>query len=100
MPLGIRIRGPHACPVVVCDHCGDVIEDGKDGNYQWQGPSQEGEIATMVFTHKACCGPFERTHGQRHGWCAIPLDALPVFLLRNLGLTWKQSRSVAGLMSR
>lgn len=99
MPMGIRIRGPHSCPVVICDHCGEVIEDARDGNYQWQGAIHEDEIALMVFTHKACCDPFEHAHRHEGSWCAIGLDALPHFLLRNLGLTWKQSRSCAALMS-
>ena len=99
MPLGIRIRGPHSCPVVVCDHCGQVIEDARDGNYQWQGAMQEDEIALMVFTHKACCDPFEHAHRHEEPWCSIGLDALPHFLLHNLGLTGKESASVAARMT-
>lgn len=99
MPLAIRLRGPHACPVIVCDHCGEVIEHASEGNYQWQHPSEESAIAPMVFTHKACCRPFEHAHGGRPAWSAIPLEALPVYLVRNLGLTWKKATRTAALMS-
>jgi|SRR5882672_1329785 len=102
MALGIRLRGPYYCPVVVCDHCQQPIERAEDGNYTWWGTTftvPDG-IAVMFFTHKDCTDVFEQTSGGFPGWRCLPLEAIPILVLRNLGLTWQQSATCAALMGR
>jgi hypothetical protein len=35
MPFLILHKGDKACPCAVCDHCGEEISLGKDGNALW-----------------------------------------------------------------
>ncbi len=85
--MGIRIRtiDDLSCPVIECDHCGKVIE--KSGNYEWQ-PDGDG---TIYFTHKGCCRAFENEHGGRSAWWCTEIDCLPVYLLNNLGIRYKDA---------
>jgi hypothetical protein len=104
--LAIVHQGGFDRPVVICDWCEQRIESAADGNYEWQmatGRQMPLEPQAVFFTHKRCCHPFEMAHGGRNGtlWGAIGLEALPVFLARNLGLTWgeKPAASSAALMA-
>lgn len=77
-------------PKVDCDHCGELIEDARHGNYEWEidadGQPTTGEV---FFTHKACCRAFENEHGGRASWHCGELGLLPVMLGNNLGLDWE-----------
>jgi hypothetical protein len=96
MPLSVSHEGPLCRPVIVCDHCGEIIRDAKDGNYMWKpNDHQEREVFRMSFTHKACCHVFEQQRGS--GWFAEELAALPCFLLVNLNLTLAKSKAAANL---
>src|SRR5262245_19370512 len=101
MPIMIQYQGAAACPVIVCDHCKELITTAKDGNYQWyHGEVADGAMTPMYFTHKRCCHGFEHTHGEASRWSAIGLDALPAYLLRNLKLTAWAAQAAAERMSR
>jgi hypothetical protein len=77
-----------ANPGIACDHCGQPITNGKDGNYQWR-PTDEGETTTVYFTHKRCCHAFEHLHPGP--WCAIGLAWLLPFLAHNLAVDVKRT---------
>lgn len=56
----IRADG-RAYPVIVCDHCGKVIQDVNDGNTVWRGPlgSRDHEhFYGVQHTHKRCNSDF------------------------------------------
>jgi len=94
MPIEVRERRGKCYPVVVCDHCGEVISDAQDGNYEWQqggGP--------VFFTHKRCCLAFEDARGGRSVWGACPLSVLPVYLAGNLKLDLREARRTAALLA-
>src|SRR5436309_1489694 len=101
--MGIQIKLDHgrAKPVVVCDYCGEQIDDARTGNYQWS-VGDRGELADdapVVFTHRSCCQAFESAHGGRRRWAWAPLSCLPTFLAANLRLTLDDSRQRALEMS-
>jgi hypothetical protein len=101
MGLQIKIEGGRYRPVVACDHCGEEIDDARQGNYQWRveenGNPADGGL--IFFTHKRCCRPFEESNGGRVGWCWTPLSCLPVFLVNNLSLDWEKAKETAQLMA-
>lgn len=87
MPIVIRHSGQFDVIQVVCDHCGEVIADARDGNYQWKsagGALPEG--GHLYFTHKACCHAFEEANRGDFLWAAMELQCLPIFLENNLKL--------------
>jgi len=47
-----------AYPVIVCDHCGDLITNAKDGNTVWREPTVGGRKHERFYgvqhTHKRC----------------------------------------------
>src|SRR4051794_36946836 len=59
---------------VACDHCGEPIPDGKQGNYQWRPGG------VVRYTHRHCSLAFERANGGGADWWALPLDVLPIHL--------------------
>jgi hypothetical protein len=95
MPLAIRFEGNWCLPIVVCDHCEKEIRTASDGNYQWLW---DDKIARIYFTHKACCNAFEERHGGF--WGAIELECLPVYLVKNLEINWRQAKWRADFLSR
>ncbi len=101
MALEIRIQGGRAEPRVVCDHCGEVIEDARTGNYQWRVDDRGGcaEDGAIYFTHKGCCHDFEAARGGRGHWSWAPLSCLPVYLAANLRSGPKEARRSAELMA-
>jgi hypothetical protein len=93
MGLTIIPKGPVTAPVVLCDHCGEQIEEATDGNYQWR--PEDGK--TVYFTHKPCCRAFEHTRGG--AWCAMELDVLPLYLSNNLKIDRKRAEHRARLFA-
>ena len=101
MPLVIQMESPCAIPTVVCDHCGTVMADAQDGNYQWSNAMLKDDPATVLYgTHRACSEAFAQMRGGRQAWSAIGLECVPSFLARNLHVTWPQSPASARLMMR
>jgi hypothetical protein len=100
MPLIMQDRDGHACPVVVCDHCGERIEDARDGNYQWRMGLRDTDWGSRVFfTHKRCCHAFEQAHPEEgFTWGAIELECFPVYLGNNLRLDWEAARRTAAML--
>ena len=49
MPLKIEMSPESVRPVVVCDGCGELIADARDGNYQWQAPLDPGLSRKFIF---------------------------------------------------
>ena len=77
-------------PIVCCDHCGERIQDAKNGNFMWMiGPNISlPEDGKLYFTHKRCCGPFERSFDMPEG-CMLAsgeLSWFPIYLERNINL--------------
>jgi hypothetical protein len=95
MPLVIRNVGSHDLPVIVCDYCGEQIQNAQEGNYQWRmrPDHPEANIHRIYFTHKKCCDAFETAnHHEDDWWAAMELDCLPIYIGNNLELDWKAAR--------
>ena len=88
MPIMLHVKGPYVVVQVVCDHCKDVIDDAKQGNYQYRA-EPESLPGVMYFTHKHCCRAFEHAMGGSWGW--VSLSALPYYLANSLHVTWEAS---------
>ena len=101
MPLVIQFNGPYAAPTIVCDYCEKEITAVTDGNYQWSQTAEadDGAVAAMYFTHKACCDAFEHAQGDPYAWNAIGLECLPYFLAENLQVSWQEARAKARRMA-
>ncbi len=97
MPLRIVADGNFDWPVIVCDHCGEVIADVEDGNYHWRFDSR-GDYpgAPVYYTHKRCCFAFEKINPGP--WGAMTLDCLLVYLSNSLNLDWEVAKRRAGLI--
>jgi hypothetical protein len=93
MPISVRLVDDRwSCPVVVCDHCGLVIEDAKDGTTAWDPEIAESQIASPVFfVHKACFAEFKFGHPQECVYTGELLDLLPR-LVKNLQLDWDKAK--------
>jgi hypothetical protein len=71
-------------PVFICDHCCKEIKDAFDGNYEWDDPQQGNLIVNVVFLHKGCVRPYDKTHHQPR--FNMGIHNLMVYLLNNLDL--------------
>jgi hypothetical protein len=82
VPPMMRDSGGSLCLVVVCDHCGGVIADDRDGNCQWKmGLKDTGVVSLVFFTCRHCCHPFEQAHTEEGFlWGAIELVCFPLDL--------------------
>jgi hypothetical protein len=94
MPIVIKLKKERACPVVVCDFCGEEIQDAKQGNAEWKFDEEKGSGATIFFTHKKCCHTFEQKNSGVH-FGAEMLDHFLVFLANNVKLDWEKAREGA-----
>ena len=84
MPLKIELMdGEVYAPVVVCDHCGEQIENAAQGNYQWRVNREGNLMGAVFFTHEKCRDDFEKAHSGVW-WYARELSSLPLHLSNNL----------------
>lgn len=84
MPLVLEKIEGEFCPVVICDQCGERIEDARDGNYHWNPDEQP--TMRVHFTHKACCWAFDREQKPNGITYADELADFTWYLRRNLSL--------------
>lgn len=91
MGLDIVRREGRYCPVVRCDFCGELIEDARQGNYEWRFPA-----GPIFYTHKACCYAFEDANGGRAAWGWAPLSELPPLLGHNLSMDGHKAKGEPG----
>jgi hypothetical protein len=95
----MKLKKERSCPTVVCDFCGEEIEDARDGNCQWRmGEEQAGPGATLYFTHKTCCHSFESAN-PGSDWGAQELDHFMVYLSNNTKLDWQNARKSVQLLA-
>jgi hypothetical protein len=101
MPLRIAEVNGQYRPVVICDHCGQSIEDALDGNYEWKiGGDEEDVDEQIYFTHKRCCHAFEQRHrGDSYDWGATELTVFPLYLGNSLHLDWDKAWKQAALLA-
>jgi hypothetical protein len=100
MPILMRLKGNRFCPTVVCDVCGQAIEDAKDGNAQWVMDEEEyGAGAALSFTHKECCHAFDTGPFQESLVGAEELAHFLVFLANNLCLDWEEAKKSAAVIA-
>jgi len=79
-------------PATFCDHCGREIEQGRQGNFEWQVDDHGAIVDGIIyFTHKQCCWEFEQTRGGRGHWYCDELESLPLFLIANLEIDVKKA---------
>lgn len=78
-----------ACPVIICDVCKNRINLAKHGIYAHNGDDSGNEAhGPLWFAHYGKCfdtleSAFDEK-GNLMGW--MPVDVLPVYLSRNLGI--------------
>jgi hypothetical protein len=98
MPLKIEMSPESVRPVVICDACGEAIDNARDGNYQWQAPIEPGLSRKYVFfTHKRCSHIFEQARGGSGAWYAMELTELLPYVARALQIDWDEATRYAGL---
>ena len=91
MPIKSKIIDNLHCPIVICDHCGYMITDAKEGNYEWKYNVEfHSESAEIFFTHKRCCRAFEMAHKGDWSWMSIDLVVFPLCLGVNLTVDPKE----------
>jgi hypothetical protein len=95
MGLRMNIFGSCCGPVVVCDHCGQEIEDAREGNYCAGGEVADGFHGDRAyFTHKRCHGAFEQADPDIF-YMTWELEWFLPYLAYNLGLNWEEARRAA-----
>ena len=72
MALKIEMSPESVRPVVVCDGCGELIADARDGNYQWQAPVDPGLSQPLVLVDHL------GSQAHRNATAALPVDQLEV----------------------
>lgn len=97
MPIMVKIRDNLSCPVVLCDHCGQMIEQAKHGNTEWV-PPEDGSTAELFFTHKWCSRLFR--HTRPAVICSGELIWFPVYLVRNLEMDFAEAEERTDEISR
>jgi hypothetical protein len=98
-----------ACPVIVCDQCGEPITDAKDGNTVWREPSLNsrfgaGRFYDIQHTHKTCNWFFMKRsfpEPEDLSWRWMSHDLLTdlYWLLNNLRYDAKEAEPVERLMA-
>jgi hypothetical protein len=96
MPIYMRLKGNRYCPTVVCDVCGQEIEDANDGNAQWM---MDEAGAALYFMHKRCCHAFDTGPFQKGLVGAEELPHFLVFLANNLRLDWEKAKRAAAVIA-
>jgi hypothetical protein len=76
-------------PRVVCDHCGEMIADGREGYVLWQVDAY-GIIVTgrPMMVHRGCLRPFERETSSPVLWQRDELLSFPMHLAAGLNPAW------------
>lgn len=83
-------------PTVICDQCGEPIEDAKKGNTEFRVNENGAPVdGVIVFLHKACSRAFEDAHGGRVHWFFDELTLFPVYLATGLRVNWREAREWA-----
>lgn len=84
MGLEIRWIGQYFRPVVVCDHCGELVAEPSDGVYQWRvGANGEWGDGRVFFTHRPCSDAFRLANRGEFSWYGTALECLPLYLGRS-----------------
>ena len=72
MSYRIQIQDNTAYPIVVCDHCGERIEQASHGNATWLVDATDGFEAAaggdIAHTHKTCDAAFVAAHPSPSGF--------------------------------
>ncbi len=90
MAIKIVLWKGRYCPQVFCDYCGERIERGNDGLYEYEVSDDGKPIdGRLYFVHVGrCCRAFRAEHGaDGHGnrlWFDDMLSRLSVYLANNL----------------
>lgn len=96
--IAIEFRKYGAAPVFVCDFCDRKIEGADEGLYVFDHKS-EGGRTTIKLVHKGEC---DRALGKALGYRmqgSVELEALPIYLLRNLGVSATEAQERAQFYS-
>lgn len=81
----IRKNG-RGCPVVFCDHCGEIIEDARIGMVLYDRRfDAEGDQTQPIFLHKGKCDAAVKEKHQMSGWAE--LQTFLMDLTHNIGIT-------------
>jgi hypothetical protein len=89
-----------AAPIISCDQCSQMIEDGEFGMVYFQSGDFERGDARAYFAHKGCADDFELARGGGREWSWIELSTLPVRLLHNLRLSYDDTSQLVEDMQK
>jgi hypothetical protein len=105
MSYKVEVRAnARAYPVIVCDHCGELITDASDAHAIWLERGSATHLPKrhdVVHVHDRCDEPFTRAHppgkeGEWYGhWMWNELDHNLFMLLLNSGYDAKAGKRAA-----
>lgn len=95
MPLVMKAMGERTGPVVVCDCCGQRIEDAREGSCVWVGRDSDSDPgATTNFVHNGDCFiAFERSRPRGQYLCSNGLHLILFFLQNNTKFDLKSTKN-------
>ncbi|MFA6562444.1 MAG: hypothetical protein WCV00_11100 [Verrucomicrobiia bacterium] len=95
--LEIKLRKELACPVIVCDHCGEEIIDALNANAIWQENLDKDQTpGNVFFVHKECDLLFQRKRSDpSKTWCWNGLDVWLLYLTNNVSWDAKKAKQTA-----
>ena len=105
MSYKIEVRPDgRAYPILVCDHCGEIIVDSADGNTLWLEAAPGIALPRRydpVHTHKECNLAYERAHPHAPGehWMSNDVDHHLFMLLRNCRYDATEAKRKAEILS-
>lgn len=101
--LQLIAAGMHFCPVILCDHCGELIKVA-EGNVEWQydkdGLPRDGKF---YFLHKKCFVEFWEDEQQPPYPMSVELQHFLANLVHNVGFVGevaKKAERSAQLLGR
>jgi hypothetical protein len=97
------VENKYGCvPTFFCDVCGAAVKNAQEAHYTWRVSELDKNdgVADLQIT----CGYKCRIKTQvqapdGHDWHDIPLDVLPVYLMRSLGISLKDARRRANMFA-
>jgi len=90
------------CPVAICDVCGEIITDGREGMYMWQKEQvHESTGAEIIVVHKGDCSRQYAHHLNDPLYELLgdeELINIAPFLGNNLDVDWEKAKEDGSLI--
>ncbi len=99
MPVKVFRTERGAGPVIVCDYCGERIENAKEANYEWDDDGlRPGEITVAFLLHKKCARQHQVEFGKHLD--SMEMNVMLPYLAHNLMVDWDDAQRHAEFMSQ